>query len=206
LARQFFNVDLTSEAQTRDLVVRVLNTFGRLDVLVHTAAFVGTTERNGWNVPFAQQSVAAWEEAMRVNLTSAFVLAQEAAPALIESGHGAIVLVSSIYGVIGPDLSLYQGTTMGNPVAYGASKGGLLQLTRYLATLLAPSVRVNALSPGGVLRGQPVEFVRRYEARTPLKRMAVEDDIKGAAAYLASDLSAYVTGQNLLVDGGFSAW
>lgn len=95
---------------------------------------------------------------------------------------------------------------MGNPAAYAASKGGLVQLTRWLSTVLAPAIRVNCISPGGVDRRQPEPFVERYLARTPLGRMAVEEDFKGAAAYLCSDLSAYVTGQNLLVDGGWTAW
>ncbi len=95
---------------------------------------------------------------------------------------------------------------MGNPAAYAASKGGMVQLTRWLATVLAPDVRVNCISPGGVARGQPEPFVTRYVQRTPLKRMATEEDFKGAIAYLASDLSEYVTGENLLVDGGWTAW
>ena len=104
-------------------------------------------------------------------------------------------------------MSLYDDTAMGNPAAYGASKGGLIQLTRYLATVLGPdNIRVNCISPGGIARGQDEKFVARYEARTPLKRMGTEEDMKGTILYLASDLSAYVTGQNLLVDGGWTAW
>ena len=95
---------------------------------------------------------------------------------------------------------------MGNPAAYAAGKGGLLQLTRWLATVLAPDIRVNAISPGGVWRNQPEAFLKRYIERTPLKRMAAEEDIKGAVVYLASDMSSYVTGQNLMVDGGFTVW
>lgn len=95
---------------------------------------------------------------------------------------------------------------MGNPAAYAASKGGLLQLTRWLATTLAPEIRVNSMTPGGIVRGQPTEFQERYIARTPLQRMGAEEDLKGAAAYLASDLSAYVTGHNLVVDGGWTIW
>jgi NAD(P)-dependent dehydrogenase (short-subunit alcohol dehydrogenase family) len=95
---------------------------------------------------------------------------------------------------------------MGNPAAYAASKGGLIQLSRWLATTLAPSIRVNCISPGGVLRDQPEIFVKRYEAHTPLGRMATEDDLRGAIAYLATDLSAYCTGHDLVVDGGWSAW
>jgi NAD(P)-dependent dehydrogenase (short-subunit alcohol dehydrogenase family) len=95
---------------------------------------------------------------------------------------------------------------MGNPAAYGASKGGLAQLTRWLATTLAPDIRVNAMSPGGVLRNQPKAFVKRYADRTPLRRMATEGDFRGAIAFLASDLSQYVTGQVLRVDGGWGEW
>jgi NAD(P)-dependent dehydrogenase (short-subunit alcohol dehydrogenase family) len=108
--------------------------------------------------------------------------------------------------MVGPDLSLYEETNLGNPAAYAATKGGLLQLTRWLATVLAPDVRVNAISPGGVWRNQPEDFLKRYVAKTPLRRMATEEDLKGAVAYLASDLSAYVTGHNLVVDGGWTTW
>jgi NAD(P)-dependent dehydrogenase (short-subunit alcohol dehydrogenase family) len=107
---------------------------------------------------------------------------------------------------VGPDLSLYGDTNLGNPAAYAASKGGLLQLTRWLATVIAPAVRVNCLTVGGVWRNQPEDFHQRYLAKTPLRRMATEEDLKGAVAYLASDLSLYVTGQNLIVDGGWTAW
>jgi NAD(P)-dependent dehydrogenase (short-subunit alcohol dehydrogenase family) len=143
---------------------------------------------------------------MRVNLTSAFVLAQEAHPALSASGRGSMILFSSIAGMVGPDMSLFEGTEMAKIAAYAASKGGLVQLTRYLATLFAPRVRVNTISPGGIWRGQPEIFRQRYEARTPMKRMAHEEDMKGAVAYLASDLSAYVTGHNIVIDGGWTAW
>ena len=198
--------DLSDEQATRAVVHQVIGTLGGLDILIHCAAYVGTTDVPGWAVPFEHQTVAAWDEAVRVNLTVAFVLAQEAREALAQSGHGSIILFSSIYGMGGPDWNLYVGTGMAHPLGYGASKGGLVQLTRSLATTLAPRIRVNAISPGGVWRGQPEAFRERYESRTPLKRMAVEEDLKGAVAYLASDLSAYVTGHNLMVDGGWTAW
>lgn len=200
--------DLSSEASARAAVRSVVKSAGRLDVLVHSAAFVGTSDIPGWSVPFPKQSVAAWDAGMRVNLTSAFVLSQEAREALAASGNGAIVLISSIYGLVGSDPAIYEGTGMNadRVLAYSASKGGLLQLMRHLATLLAPHVRVNSISPGGIERGQPEGFRRQYAARTPLKRMGREEDLKGAVAYLASDLSSYVTGHNLVVDGGWTAW
>lgn len=199
-------LDLADEAGLRSAPKAALEEFGRLDIVVHCAAWGGATEGPGWAVPFEEQTVPAWDQAMRVNLTSAFVLVQASKQALVESGNGSVILVSSIYGLVAPDMRLYEGTTMGNPMGYGASKGGLLQLTRYLSTLLAPHVRVNAISPGGVWRGQPEAFHERYRQRTPMGRMAREEDMKGAVAYLASDLSAYVTGHDLVVDGGWTAW
>ena len=198
--------DLASEEAARAAVRRAIEMLGGLDVLIHCAAYVGTTQIPGWAVPFEQQTVAAWDTALRVNVTAAFVAAQEGRTALLASGHGSIILFSSTYGLVGPDMALYAGTSLANPTAYGVSKGGLIQLTRYLATVMAPRIRVNAIAPGGVSRGQPDVFRRRYEARTPLGRMAVEEDLKGAVAYLASDLSSYVTGHTLVVDGGWTAW
>ena len=198
--------DLAEEKQVRALPKTVADNLGSLDILVNCAAFVGTTDLEGWVVPFAEQSSKAWRMAMEVNLTSAFVLIQAATPYLEKSGHGSVINVGSIYGVSAPDMRLYQGTAMGNPAAYAASKGGLMQLTKWLSTVLAPRIRVNAISPGGVWRNQPEEFRKRYEERTPLGRMATEEDMVGAALYLASDLSAYVTGQNIMIDGGWTAW
>ena len=143
---------------------------------------------------------------MRVNVTSAFVMVQEAREALVTSGCGSVVFVSSIYGVVGPDMRLYEGTELANPAGYGASKAGLIQLARHLGMILAPRVRVNAITPGGIWRDQPEVFTNRYCERTPLGRMASEEDVKGAIAYLTSDLSSYVSGHNLVVDGGWTAW
>lgn len=201
-----FCCDLRDEKATRNSVREVIKTLGGLDVLIHSAAYVGTTKDPGWAVSFKDQTVQAWDAALRVNLTAAFVLAQEAQEVLAQSGHGSILFISSIYGVRGHDARLYEGTDMHFPFGYSASKGGLLQLMRQLATSFAPKIRVNAISPGGVLRGQSEDFQKRYVAKTPLRRMATEEDLKGAIAYLASDLSKYVTGHNLLVDGGWTAW
>lgn len=199
-------VDLQDESETRAVCDAVVGRFGRLDILVNCAAFVGASDLAGWVTEFSRQSSDAWRMALELNLTAPFILTQSCAPALAEHGTGSVINVGSIYGLVGPDLRVYDDTTMGNPAAYAASKGGLLQLTRWLSTVLAPRVRVNSLSPGGILRGQPKPFQEQYVARTPLKRMGREEDLKGAAAYLASDLSAYVTGQNLVVDGGWLAW
>lgn len=201
-----FAIDLADDSQVAALPAQVAESLGGLDILIHCAAFVGTSGLSGWLVPFEEQSVDTWRKAMDVNLTAPFALTQAALPWLRRSGRGSVIMVSSIYGLVGPDMRLYDDTAMGNPAAYAASKGGMLQLTRWLSTVLAPQIRVNAIVPGGVARGQPEVFVERYKQRTPLARMAVEDDFKGATAYLASDLSAYVTGQILSVDGGWTAW
>jgi len=203
---EVLSADLESEHQCSQVPALVQERLGRLDVLINNAAFVGASDLEGWNTDFQTQSVHTWRRALEVNLTAVFALTQGCRALLEASGHGAVVNVGSIYGVYGPDLSLYEGTAMHNPAAYAASKGGLLQLTRWLATVLAPRIRVNALSPGGVGRGQPQPFVERYEARTPLGRMGQEEDFKGAIAFLATDLSSWVTGQNIMVDGGWGVW
>lgn len=201
-----FPCDLRDETSTRRSVQEAVKKMNGLDILIHCAAYVGTTKVPGWTVPFEEQKVSAWDEALRVNLTSAFVLTQESQKALEQSGHGSIILFSSIYGIVGPDMRLYAETDMANPAGYNVSKGGILQLTRYLASVFAPKIRVNAISPGGVWRDQPKVFQKRYVERTPLNRMATEEDMKGAVAFLTSNLSQYVTGQNIVVDGGWTAW
>lgn len=201
-----FPVDLSVEEEVRALPEKVAVRFGRIDVLVNCAAFVGTSNLEGWSVRFEEQKSAAWRAAFEVNVTSVFELVQAALPWLRVSGAGSIVNISSIYGEYGPDWRLYEGTVIGNPAAYAASKGALNQLTRWLSTTLAPEIRCNSISPGGVARKQQIEFVNRYVSRTPLGRMANEEDFKGAALFLASDLSLYVTGQNLAVDGGWGIW
>ncbi|SIT68364.1 NAD(P)-dependent dehydrogenase, short-chain alcohol dehydrogenase family [Ectothiorhodosinus mongolicus] len=202
--------DLEIEDQRRALIETVKADGRGLNSLINNAAFVGDSNLQGWVGSFEEQTLDTWRRAMEVNLTAAFHLSQAFTPELRAACGGNIINISSIYGEYGPDWRLYEGatmgTTMGNPAAYAASKGGLIQLTRWLATTLAPDVRVNAISPGGVLRNQPEAFVRRYEDKTPLKRMAIEEDFRGAIAYLASDMSRYVTGQNLWVDGGWGAW
>lgn len=134
------------------------------------------------------------------------IYARGLTPILKSSKGASVINISSIYGAIAPNWELYKGLDMANPAAYSVSKGGLIQLSKWLSTTLAPDIRVNSISPGGILRSQPDEFVERYEQRTPLKRMANEDDFRGAIAYLGSDLSRYVTGQNIFVDGGWSVW
>jgi NAD(P)-dependent dehydrogenase (short-subunit alcohol dehydrogenase family) len=200
-------VDLENEESLREAMAFALQHRPKLEILINGAAFCGSYRLEGWAVPFEQQSVEVWRRALEVNLTAAFTLSQGLAPALRASGNGRIINFGSIYGVSAPDFSLYEGLPdMGNPAAYAASKGGLIQLTKWLATALAPDIRVNCLSPGGVYSIQSEEFVRRYSAKTPLGRMADSVDIAGVVVFLATDLSRYMTGQNLVVDGGWTVW
>jgi NAD(P)-dependent dehydrogenase (short-subunit alcohol dehydrogenase family) len=198
--------DLEQQAQRTDLMDSLKISGQRLNVLINNAAFGGTSDLQGWAVPFERQTIETWRRALEVNLTAIFDLCQGLTPLLKAAEGASIITIASIYGNYGPDWSLYEGTNMSNPAAYGASKGGLIQLTRWLATTIAPSIRVNSISPGGVFRNQHEAFVQRYEAKTPLGRMATEDDFRGAIAYLSSDLSKYVTGHNLAVDGGWGVW
>jgi NAD(P)-dependent dehydrogenase (short-subunit alcohol dehydrogenase family) len=201
-----FICDLEQEEQRFDLMNRITSDVKNLNILINNAAFIGDSKIEGWALSLEKQSINTWRRALELNLTSIFDLCKGLSPIMKCSQGGSIINIASIYGLHGPDWSLYEGTEMGNPAAYAASKGGVIQLSRWLATTLAPNIRVNAISPGGIYRNQPQEFVRRYEAKTPLGRMACEDDFRGIVAFLATDLSQYVTGQNLIVDGGFSAW
>ena len=203
---EFRICDLEQQAQRSELIAWLKSGSQGLNILINNAAFVGTSELQGWGVPFEQQTVEAWRRAMEVNLTAVFELSQGLTPMLKVAEGANIINIASIYGTYGPDWSLYSDTQMSNPAAYSASKGGLIQFTRWLSTTVSPDIRVNAISPGGILRNQPKAFVQRYEVKTPLGRMATESDFRGVVAYLASDLSNYMTGQNLIVDGGWGVW
>ena len=198
--------DLEQPVDREDLIHWLKKSGAGMNILINNAAFVGTSELQGWSVPFEEQRVETWRRALEVNLTAVFYLCQSLTPMLKIAEGATIVNIASMYGHFGPDYSLYEGISMNNPAAYGVSKGGLIQFTRWLSTTIAPDVRVNAISPGGVFRNQPEKFVQRYKSKTPLGRMATEDDFRGVIAYLASDLSAYVTGQNIAVDGGWGVW
>ena len=200
------NCDISVESDVAVIPEKVKKHFGRMDILINNAAYVGTSGLEGWATSFDKQLTSTWRQAVEVNLTAIFTLCRESISLLKNSGNGSIINIASIYGLLGPDWSLYEGTEMGNPAAYAASKGGLIQFTRWLSTTCAPEVRVNSICPGGIFRNQNEVFLERYIARTPLRRMAGEEDFKGIITYLSSDMSRYATGQNFIIDGGFSAW
>jgi NAD(P)-dependent dehydrogenase (short-subunit alcohol dehydrogenase family) len=201
-----FFCDLENQKERNDFLNFLTKDSKLLNILINNAAFVGASDLNGWVEPFEKQTIETWRRAFEVNITSIFDLSKGLTQKIRESGNGSVINTSSIYGILGPDYSLYEGTEMGNPAAYASSKGALIQLTKWLSTTLAPSIRVNSISPGGIYAGQPEIFVKRYEKRTPLARMATELDLKGVTSFLASDLSSYVTGQNIMIDGGWSSW
>lgn len=203
---EYWICDLESEQDRAELILALKENGRNINILINNAAFVGSTELLGWAKPFEMQSIQTWRRAIEVNLTAVFDMCQGLLPLLTEAEGASIINIASIYGCYGPDWEMYEGTEMGNPAAYGVTKGGLIQFTRWLATTLAPKVRVNAISPGGIIRSQSTEFIERYAAKTPLKRMATEEDFCGAIAFLATDLSRYVTGQNLMIDGGWGVW
>lgn len=198
------SADLEDEASRVTLAEAVGRETEHLDGAVFAAAFVGTSALDGWVASFAEQKISAWRSALELNLIAPFHLAQLLESVLRAGTNPSVVNIGSIYGSKAPDWSLYEGLAMANPAGYGASKGGLIQLTRWLASTLAPDIRVNMVSPGGIFRGQPEAFVGRYEKKVLLGRMASEEDMVGPIVGLLSDSSTYITGQNLMVDGGFN--
>jgi len=198
--------DLEQQDQREVLIDGIVSDGQELNVLINNAAFVGTSNLPGWNAPFTEQSVETWRRALEVNLVAPFELCRGMSQIMKHSRGANIINIASIYGQFGPDWRMYENTNMNNPAAYGASKAGLIQLTKWLATTLAPEVRVNAISPGGVLAGQAEQFLESYCLRTPLGRMANYDDFRGGVAFLASDMAQYVTGQVLNIDGGWGVW
>ena len=206
ISTEFHQVDFELGDSRSRVIEEISKTTQRLDILINNAAYVGSTDAPGWAVPFQNQSIDTWNKALEVNLTTPFHLVQGLEKLLRLSDAPTIVNIGSIYGSHGPDWEIYKGTDMGNPAGYAASKGGLIQLTRWLATTLSPNIRVNCVSPGGISRNQDISFVEKYSLRTPLKRMATEDEIVSSILFLASSSANYITGQNIQVDGGWSAW
>lgn len=201
-----YNCNLFNAKEYLNLPKVIFDDFGTLNTLVLNAAFVGTSNLQGWAVEFEKQSLETFKKALDINLTSPLFLIQKALPYLKQSKAPSIVTIGSIYGFLAPDMGLYEGTDMGNPIGYAASKGGLIQATRWLSTVIAPEVRINCVSPGGVYRNQDEKFYERYVKKVPLGRMAHENDVANAIVFLASNNASYITGQHLAVDGGFSAW
>jgi NAD(P)-dependent dehydrogenase (short-subunit alcohol dehydrogenase family) len=207
-------LDVTDPASVRALSLSVLQVAGGIDVLVNNAAINDKFESPAASLEgsrFENYSLENWRRSLDVNVTGVFLCSQIIGTAMAEAGQGSIINIASTYALVAPDQSLYRDgegrQRFYKTAAYPTTKGAVLAFTRFLAAYWgAAGVRVNALSPGGVENGQDDFFIEQYAKRTPLGRMAAPTDYAGALVFLASDASAYVTGSNLVADGGFTIW
>lgn len=218
--------DVSSEESVQRMVVTALQEFDHLDILVNSAALdpkfdsqdvsiKGADEDqlrtiNSLSLTFEDFPLDLWKQALDINLTGMFLSCQVVGKQMVAQGKGVIINVCSIYGLVGPDQRIYHEPDKPpryKPAYYSVTKAGVLGLTKYLATYYAgKGIRVNALTPGGVFNDQDDSFVEAYSARSVLGRMADKKEMNGALLFLASDASTYMTGANLVVDGGWTAW
>jgi NAD(P)-dependent dehydrogenase (short-subunit alcohol dehydrogenase family) len=207
-------LDVTSRPSCEAALGRVLDTHGRLDGLVNNAALNPKVEGAGLSATrFESYSLDSWTRELSVGLTGSFLCAQVFGAYMAAHGGGVIVNIASDLGLIAPDQRIYRQPGLlpheqpVKPVTYSVVKGGLVMLTKYLATYWAEAgVRVNALCPGGVFAGQPPDFVERLTQLIPMGRMARKDEYRAALVFLCSDASSYMTGNNLVIDGGRTCW
>jgi NAD(P)-dependent dehydrogenase (short-subunit alcohol dehydrogenase family) len=204
--------DVTDRAQLETALLAIRSRLGVPDVLVNNAALDvppgAPPEEAG---PFEAYPRSAWDRVLAVNLTGVFQCCQVFGAAMADQGRGSIINISSIYGMVSPNQRIYEyrreeGAPFFKPAAYAASKSGVLNLTRYLATYWAPRVRVNTVTFAGVFNKQDARFLESYTAMIPIGRMANVDEYVGPLVFLSSDASSYMTGGNLVVDGGWTAW
>jgi len=211
-AARAVELDVTRPESVQRAVGEVVGAFGRLDILVNCAALdpkFDPSQAGRHTNAFEDYPLESWNQALAVNLTGLFLCSQAAGRQMLAQGSGVIINICSTYGLVGPDQRIYERPgqpAQFKPVYYSVTKAGVLGLTRYLATYYAgKNVRVNALTPGGVFNDHDETFVRQYAARTVLGRMAHKDEMNGALLFLASQASSYMTGANLVVDGGWTA-
>ena len=195
--------DITKKSEVEKAVSEIVKKRGRIDILVNNAA----VKTKNFYAPFESYPLEDWEQAMAVNLTGAFLFSQAVGKEMLKRRKGSVINIASVYGVQPPDKKIYEGSKINTPAVYTASKAGLIGLTKYLAEYWAENgIRVNSISPGGVFNNQEKEFVKKYAQKVPLGRMANKNELNGTLLFLASDDSSYVTGQNLIVDGGLTIW
>ena len=203
-------MDITNKESISTGLNQIVEKIGEPRILVNNAAIDAPPNAGAENTgPFENYPESAWDAMMAVNLKGMFLCCQIIGGRMALSGGGSIINVSSIYGILSPDQRIYEykGVPFFKPVAYSVSKSGVLNMTRYLATYWAKkNLRVNTVTLAGVHNNQDENFLRNYTSKVPLGRMAKEDEYNGAIVFLASDASSYVTGSNLVIDGGFSAW
>lgn len=207
--------DITQKSSVDSLVEKALSAFGKIDGLLNNAALdpkfdVGHDGKHGYT--FEDYPVELWSASLSVNLTGMFLTTQAVAPAMLAQGRGIVINVSSMYGLVGPDQRLYERDTPDEPkkykpIDYSVTKSAVLGFTRYLAAYWGDKgIRVNTLTLGGVNNQHDKEFTRRYHERTPLGRMADKAEYSGAVVFLFSDACTYMTGSNLIIDGGWTCW
>ncbi|MFC7135313.1 MULTISPECIES: oxidoreductase [Salinibaculum] len=199
---EFRELDITSEKSIKRTIQDVHETYDGIDVLVNSA--YPRTDTYGQR--YEEVTFDNWRQNLDMHLDGYFFTSYTVSKLMMTDGNGgSIINIGSTYGTQAPDFSIYEGTDMTSPVEYAGIKGGVINLTRYLASYLGKfGIRANALSPGGIFNDQAQRFVEEYKRRTPLGRMAEPEDFKGPIIFLASDASRYVTGHNLLVDGGWT--
>lgn len=204
-------VDLAEEDHIRAWAQRIHEIVpAGADIIVNNAA----VKSPNFFEPLESYSLVDWNFVMNVNVTAMFLVVRELGPSMAAKGKGSIINISSIYGLVGPDQRIYEGSwyeelggPINTPLIYSVSKGAVIAMTRYLATYWGhKGIRTNAITPGGVASGQNTSFTERYSAKVPLGRMAHANELIGALLFLASDASSYVNGHNLIVDGGWTAW
>jgi len=198
-------LDLTQSKSINNLVSKITKKYSNIDVLINNAAYQGTPKIR--TAGFENLTLETWNQAISVNLTGIFLLSQQIGKIMKNQKFGNIINISSIYGIVGADQRIYGKSGQNSAVFYAATKGAVLNLTRYLASFWnRTGIRVNTFSPGGVENKQDKNFVKNYSKKTMIGRMARNDEYVGALIFLASDASSYMTGSNLIIDGGWTAW
>lgn len=203
--------DISDEGAVETTIERLWQQTGQIHGLLNNAASKSDS-LSEFFADFGSSTLDNWRQVNGVNLDASYLMAREVGKRMAGVGYGSIVQVSSIYGVVGPDQRIYEGSRyldrqISSPAVYSASKAGVLGLARFLATLWGQQgVRVNSITPGGISSGQNQVFEDNYSHRVPLARMAKEQDMVGPVVFLLSDAASYITGHNLIVDGGLTAW
>lgn len=200
----YYPCNFSNKIELNNLCKIIKKKYSRIDIIINNAAYVGDTKLKGWATNFNNQSYDIFNDCVKVNLTSVFYIIKSLKSLLNKSSSASIVNISSIYSFLAPDYELYKKTNIFNPAAYGSSKAGLVYLTKWLSTTLSPKIRCNSISLGGVERNQKKIFIKKYKKKVPLNRMATANDLINSIIFLSSDMSNYITGQNLVVDGGIS--